>query len=55
VARSPLATARKQVSDEMKKVTREPNSVSTETKLASRKHLNAVCKAKSAFEDFWIE
>ena len=46
VARSPLATTRKQVSDETKKVICRPNSVLTETKLASRQHLYAACEAR---------
>ena len=36
VARSPLATAQKQVSDKTKTVTCGPDSVSIETKVASR-------------------
>ena len=43
VVRSPLTTVRKQVSDETKKATYMLNSVSTETKLASRQHLYAAC------------
>jgi len=39
VVRSSLATARKQVLDEMKKATCRPNSISIEAKLASRWHL----------------
>jgi len=55
VARFSLATAQKQVSDEMKKTTYRPNSVLTETKLASLKHLYVVCEVRSASKAIWIE
>ena len=48
MARSPLATAWKQVFDEMKEATCRPNSVSIENKLALCQHLYAVCEARSA-------
>ena len=51
LARSPLAIARKQVSDEMKKDT----SILIETKLASRHHLYAACEARSASKAIQIE
>jgi len=55
VARSPLATVRNQVSDEMKKVICRPKSVSTETKLASCQYLYATCKGRSASKAIWTE
>ena len=46
VARFTLATARNQVSDETKKATCRPNSVSVKTEPASRQHFYALCEAK---------
>ena len=47
MVRSALATIRKQVSNKTKKV--------TETKVASRQHLYAMCEVKLASKAIWIE
>ena len=55
VSKSPLIVARKQVPDETKKPVCWPNSVSTETELASDQYPHAVREAKSASKALWIE
>jgi len=53
VAMSPLDTARKQVSNEIKEATCRPNSVTIKIKLALRQHLYAAYEPRSASKAFW--
>ena len=55
MARSPLATARKQISDVTKEATCRPNSVLTEAKLVACQYMYAACEARSGSKAFWIE